>query len=84
MCLFLYQSVEDTDNTGDGMEPAEASKGMCWFDCGVALLHLTPVVERARENALIGDKKKAAPGFGSLKDVLGAIPAIYANHEVRQ
>lgn len=49
----------------------------------LALLHHVPVAKRAGRGTLFGDPKEAAEKFGPLKVVLGTIPAVYANHEVR-
>ena len=43
----------------------------------LAFAHDVPVAERARMGAQDDTEK-----FGPLKVVLGAIPALYANHEV--
>ena len=47
------------------------------------LLYNVPVAKRARKGTLLGDPKEATEKFGPLKVVLGAIPAEYANREVR-
>ena len=48
-----------------------------------ALLHHTPAAKRARRGTLLGDQKEATEKFGTLKVVLGTVPAVYANREVR-
>ena len=50
-----------------------------------SFFHRVPLAESAHRNMLHGDTKgkKATAKFGPLKAVLEAIPAIYANHEVR-
>ena len=49
----------------------------------LAFAHDVPVAERARRGTLLGGAQGDTEKFGPLKVVLGAIPAIYANHEVR-
>lgn len=58
-----------------------------WHRCS---FDIAPVAKSAREdtvlrgaNALTDVPKEAADGFGPIKAVLGAIPAVYANREVR-
>ena len=43
-----------------------------------------PAAERALKGILFGDTKEAIGKFGPLRAVLGAIPAVYANREVRR
>ena len=50
----------------------------------LALTHRTPVAKEAREGtSLVGVEGDTEKKFGPLKAVLGGIPALYANHEVR-
>lgn len=49
-----------------------------------ALFHRLPAAERTHGDALLGDATERAGRFSLLKVVLGAIPTVYANHEVRQ
>ena len=49
----------------------------------LALVHHVPVAKRAGKGTLLGDGEEAIEKFGPLKVVLGAIPAVYANREVR-
>ena len=48
------------------------------------LAHYVPVAETSHRNLPLGDVKEAIEKFGPLRDVLGAIPAVYATHEVCQ
>ena len=48
-----------------------------------ALLHHASAAKRARKGTLLGDPKEASEKFGPLKVVLGTVPAVYANREVR-
>ena len=50
----------------------------------LALSHRVPVAERARKETFLGDAEEATEKFGPLKVVLKAIPAFYADREVRQ
>ena len=83
-CLSPPEEV--IGNTREGGEPAEALTGMCRYhrvisadthensDCkDTALTNVVP----------IDIPKEPITGFGSLKDILGDIPAAYTNHEVR-
>lgn len=58
--------------------------GVC-ADMIIALapFHHVPVAKRARRGTLLEGTSEAAEKFGPLKVVLGAIPAVYANREVR-
>ena len=47
-----------------------------------ALIYRVPAAKRARSATLLGGEV-ATERFGPLKVVLGAIPALYANREVR-
>ena len=49
----------------------------------LAPLHDVPVAKRVRTGTLLGDPKEAREKFGPFKVVLGTIPAVYANREVR-
>ena len=49
-----------------------------------ALIQRVQIAEITHRNAKIGDVQGDMEKFGPLKVVLGAIPAAYANHEVRQ
>ena len=48
------------------------------------LFHRLPVANEGSKDLLLGDAREGAGGFGPLKVVLRAIPAVYANHEVRK
>ena len=48
----------------------------------LALIYRAPVEKRARRGTLLGGEA-ATERFGPLKVVLGAIPALYSNREVR-
>ena len=48
----------------------------------LALIYRVPAAKRARSATLLGGEA-ATERFGPLKVVLGAIPALYANSEVR-
>ena len=48
----------------------------------LALIYRVPAAKRARSATLLG-VEAATERFGPLKAVLGAIPALYANCEVR-
>ena len=48
------------------------------------LAHHVPVAEATHRNLPLWDVKEAIEKFGPLRSVLGAIPTVYANHEVRQ
>ena len=48
----------------------------------LALIYRVPAAKRARSATLLGGEA-ATERFGPLKVVLGAIPALYANREVR-
>ena len=47
-----------------------------------AFIHDVAVAKRARRGTLLGGAQDDTEKFGPLKVVLGAIPALYANHEV--
>ena len=49
----------------------------------LALSHHVPVAKRARKGTLLEEEKEATKKFGPLKVVLGTIPAIFANRQVR-
>ena len=49
----------------------------------LALTHDVQVVKRARTRTLLRGVEGDAEKFGPLKVALGAIHALYANHEVR-
>ena len=50
----------------------------------LALTHRAPVVKEVHEGtSLAGVESDTEKKFGPLKVVLEAIPALYANHEVR-
>lgn len=73
---FLYQSVESTSNTGgEEIESVDASGGMWRYTCGLG--PLSPYTSD------LGDAKETTQKFDPLKAALGAIPAVYANREVR-
>ena len=58
-----------------------------WDDLFVAfaLAHCVPVARTTtHRNLPVRDAKETIEKFGPLKALLGAIPAVYANHEVRQ
>ena len=80
---FLSSSVEGTGNTREEDEP-EASGGTGRSICGFFLAHHVLVAETSHRNLPLGDVNEAIEKFGPLRDVLGAIPAVYANHEVCQ
>ena len=48
------------------------------------LAHHVPVAETSHRNLPLGDVKEGVEKFKPLRIVLGAIPAVYANHEVRR
>ena len=48
------------------------------------LAHHVPVAEKSHRNPRLCDVKEAIEKFGPLRDVLGAILAVYADHEVCQ
>ena len=48
----------------------------------LALIYRLLVAKKARKGTLLEGATDATEGFGPLKVVLGAIPAIYANREV--
>ena len=48
------------------------------------LAHHVSVTGATDTNLPLGDVKEASEKFGPLRVVLGAIPAVYAKHEVRQ
>lgn len=77
------QPVAGTGNDrGEEINRAEASRGMCCIIVTLALPHHVPVEEKTHKGALLGDAG-ATEMFGSLKAVLGKIPAVYAYREVR-
>ena len=88
---MLLSSGRDTgDNGGRASEPAEASRGTCNTIVALAFLQLLAVAKRARRGTVIGDattnidaSQDVTEKFGPLKVVLGSIPAIYANSQVR-
>ena len=49
----------------------------------LALAYRAPVAKRARKDTLLKDGGGSTEKFGPLKVALGAIPALYANREVR-
>ena len=49
----------------------------------LAFVHDVPATKRARRVTLLGGAQDDTEKFGPLKVVLGAIPALYANDEVR-
>ena len=81
--LFLSPSAEDPNYIGGEAERTEASRGMLGCDDVLAFIHDVPVAKRARRGTLLGGAQDDTEKFGPLKVVLGAIPALYANHEVR-
>ena len=70
-------SAEDSNYIGE-TERTKASRSMLGCDTLLAFAYDLPVAKRARRGAQDDTEK-----FGPLKVVLGAIPALYANHEVR-
>ena len=48
------------------------------------LFYRLPVAEEGSKGPLLGDAREGAGGFGPLKVALGAVPPVYANHEVRK
>ena len=86
--LFLSPSDVDVDDTGGReSEPAEASKGMYKYRRDVGFPSHVPVAKKGMvaEGAAtsIDVATDDTGGFSSLKVALGAIPAAYANREVR-
>ena len=49
----------------------------------LALAHRAPVAKRARKGTLLEGVEDSTKGFGPLKVILGGIPPLYADHEVR-
>ena len=64
-----------------------AGRGVQWYvssNFAFPLFHSVPVAERGHTGTSIEDVKEVTEKFGPLKAVLGAIPAIYPNREVRR
>ena len=57
---------------------------MCRLIFPFPLFHSVPVAERGHTGTSLEDVKEVTEKFGPLKAVLGAVPAIYANREVRR
>jgi hypothetical protein len=57
--------------------------------CAITMIVLVPshsrvpAAKRARKNTVFGGANEAAEKFGPLKAILGTIPALFANREVR-
>lgn len=46
--------------------------------------HRPPAAKKGPRDTFLGDTRKVVGGFSPLKAALGAIPAVYEGHEVRQ
>ena len=92
MRILLSLSDENTSDTGGRIsESTKASRSMCHHNDGFGcVLKLISVAKRARKGTVLDDftihddtSKGTTEGFGTLKVVLGSIPALYANFQVR-
>lgn len=82
--LFSADKLRIPETLKEGRLSQPGCPGVCVDIMAVlALFHHLPVAKRARKGTLLGDATEAAGKFGPLKVVLGAIPAVYANREVR-
>ena len=61
----------------------ERHSEVCACNRGVCSLYNVLVTKTARKGTLLGNANEAKEKFGPLKVVLGTIPAVYANREVR-
>ena len=81
LCFSHHQlRIPITSERLNVQRPPEVYSDVMTF---LAFAHDAPVAEKARRGTLLGGAQNDAEKFGPLKVVLGAIPAIYANHEVR-
>ena len=75
--------MEGIGSAGEEGEPAEASGVRGDPFVMFFLAHHVLVAEMSHRNLPLRDVKEAMEKFGPLRFVLGAILAVYANHEVQ-
>ena len=82
LCFFRHQQrvpITSGERLSEQMHPEVCSDVMTLL----TPVHDEPVAKVARRGTLLGGVQDDTEKFGPLKLVLGGIPALYANHEVR-